>query len=1077
MIGIKKPIELKCLRYPIERNQAFEKKILANYDFMTADIRKEELLYLLMGTDGEGEPSGMTTLIENISIENHRDVLIQSMNQIVNRILSVQHHKLSFQDRVFISCFFRKLGIHNISDFMKNVINNIRELECREQLIQYYKGYLMGNSRLIKEEVRRIINFGGNSKEEGERAEEDIKVYPLTQQILNRLHYGEVSEFVYRFNHSYGQGGSHISHNEFLLAEEYNRGKNVRLMQLKNEVTGLPIETGEYADNPYEMIQQVTFDNRQKESGAVGMTQDRMVAELLESSLFHIIKMTEVNLAERSHIYKNYWIEAGYELCNMIDNTLERFRIYHTGEAERGGNSFIPAVVHQHMREYELWLLQKLEHFWQRDSYASNLPYQDIRKENLQYQDMNEADLQYQDIKEADLQHQDIKEADLQYPDIYETNPNHQNIDTYQKEFIRLLQLQSLSNRNGGFSRLNSFEVRDLGYDTRSQAGKDILDSYVREKEEADFLNFYSQDGKSTVYETFTEQFAEEFYQSMLESVDTGREETEKILSRILKEIQEKYIQKQKYYREQSIEETSTEQILPEKNEEKIADEYLENSKTGLYETEKSLLMEDTKNTIREMITAIGRELSEHEEFLYEVSVFKERFAKEITEKLQQKISGITQDLEKEKLKKAKEREEIEEKEAKKTEEEIAETEKTEKELNLVLKKIQDKYARKQEHYRELSMEETGILPVLKKRKESADEYYKNTDKETVELYYEDNVFNEKLAEEIREVVHQKIENVIKKKTEEEKAKGKTEIGKTGYQLKDTKAIAGEMAQAILKDMSRYDKSRYKDGIEMDKVADEFVEYYFRQLQKTSERNIKTAPYHNTRYPAAENELENNNIYIDESERKNGTEVFREFLYHIYPVEYERMSQKSDIYSRYGIDLKNLQSLPQRNRLKDKLQENQEWTHPLDTVESTDETKVMERVFENIDKKTIDYEYRSTLRNTLHNLQPSDIPQASIVYRQENREPVSENVNGHGDNVRQIRNYMERNHHTETAHVENQVIHDNRNIENNYSVEQQRIRMENVVRENIQKEMRTITEQVYQRIEKKLQGERKRRGL
>lgn len=1087
MIGIKKPIALKCLRYPIERNQAFEKKILANYDFMTADIRKEELLYLLMGTDREEEPSGMTTLVENISIENHRDVLIQYMNQIVNRIVNVQNDKLSFQDRVFISCFFRKLGIHNVSEFIKNVVNSVGALECREQLIHCYERYLAQDSRVIKEEIEQIIHSVGTFAKEEDRTEERVSVYPLSQRILNRLHYGEVSEFVYHFNRSYAEGGSYISHNEYLLAEEYNRAKNVQFMQMKNEIAGIPVETGEYAENPYEMIRQVSYDIRQNESGTIGMTQDRMVTDILEDALFHIIKMTEVNIAEGSHRHKNYWIETGYELCNMIENTLERFRIYHTGGAERAGNVLLPTVLHQHMREYELWLIQKLEHFWQIYRTA----------------DSNLSELLYQDIY------------------------------AYQKEFIRLLQLQSLSNRYS-----------------------------------ADILNFHSEDEKSAVYETFTEKFAEEFYQNIQETVGKDREEAETILSQILKEIQEKYIRKQEHYREKPIEATGTERVF--KQSEEIIDAYRENTETGLYETEKLLLKKDTKEAIREMMNVIINEMSRNNEFYYPGSDFKERFAEEITEELQQKIYEITrmktetEELEKEKLKRKKA--EKEKAGIEKIEDEKAEIEKTEKVLNLILGKIREKYIREQEHYREQSIKGTGIEYILRNREEISDGHYENTEKkadehekvfikedtkETVremmtavinemsrhdEFYHDDSVFKERFAEEITEVLHQKIQNIIQKKSEEEKIQKekfkrierkvekaeqeeiKTEIEKTelketekeeteklfnqifermkeqpirkqeNYQeqsaaetdteyllkqsgeipdvyrgelekeengpekvllRKDTKEITREMVEAILNEMGRHDESRYADSTSWEKYVNEFVENYFRQIQNTSGKRFETAQYQNIGYHIVGNKSENNHIYIDESERKNGIDVFREFLYHIYPTEYEIMSRKSDIVHEYELEKENNRNFQQADELE----------------------IVLHKVFENIDKKTVAYDYRSVVRNA----EQPDIPQANIIYRQENREQVSEA--GQGSNVKQIRNLMERNHHTETVRVENQIIHENTNTEYNHRVEQQRITMQHIVQENIQKEMRNITEQVYQRIEKKLQGERKRRGM
>lgn len=322
MLIFKEPVKLKCFSNNIKLNNSFQNKILANYDFMTVNIKKEELLYLLMGIQEREKSTPMTMLIDNISITNKNDITINYINQTINRILNLNSDYISYQDRIFISCALRNMGIYNVSQFIKNIVNSMSILELKDRLLNQYEKRLSEktviNFNSEKDSVKDIrINENKEDKAEYSNTENYLFKY-----ILKRIDYINSNKSVYKFSKSYGMGNTYMSHNQLKLAEQYNNAKKVDLITKRYDFYGYDMRSDKSSVNPYEMVNYVDIIK--------GSTVNSIMTDIVQTALFHIIKLVKINIIEENYHNKPLWIDTGDRICNTIGNSLERFKIYHT---------------------------------------------------------------------------------------------------------------------------------------------------------------------------------------------------------------------------------------------------------------------------------------------------------------------------------------------------------------------------------------------------------------------------------------------------------------------------------------------------------------------------------------------------------------------------------------------------------------------------------------------------------------------------------------------------------------------------------------------------------------------------
>ena len=120
-------------------DDSLEKRIEANYGLISAVIRREELLHLLMEEPEELAPVQITTLVENVSVKNQNEITVKLLNQLMNRILVLGEGNVTYQDNAYITQVLGKLGIHDVSRFISRMRSSMEELRTQRELARLYQ--------------------------------------------------------------------------------------------------------------------------------------------------------------------------------------------------------------------------------------------------------------------------------------------------------------------------------------------------------------------------------------------------------------------------------------------------------------------------------------------------------------------------------------------------------------------------------------------------------------------------------------------------------------------------------------------------------------------------------------------------------------------------------------------------------------------------------------------------------------------------------------------------------------------------------------------------------------------------
>ncbi len=232
MITLKKPLHLKSLS-GISYKDAFSDRIRANYEFLTAVMPKEELLHLLLEEPEHQEQTNrIAMIVENIAVLNQNSIMIELINQMLNRILMIKETGITYQDNVYIGCILRKMGISDVSAFLQRILSRKEEYILKNQLLKKYKQENESLSIYELAEHEKPTNQTDTGIIQNlEKKKENF----LYEHIIQRLRTVEIYQTVSRWNYTQGAGRNILFHNELALSEQQENILNIRLVQEKRK--------------------------------------------------------------------------------------------------------------------------------------------------------------------------------------------------------------------------------------------------------------------------------------------------------------------------------------------------------------------------------------------------------------------------------------------------------------------------------------------------------------------------------------------------------------------------------------------------------------------------------------------------------------------------------------------------------------------------------------------------------------------------------------------------------------------------------------------------------------------------
>ncbi len=140
MLKLKDPISLKSARPLLSLSEGFAERILGNYALAGARITPKELLFAISSQAELPEDlGGMTTFAVQNNISDQRTVVMDIVNNVVNRILLMDTPSFTYQDDVYIETVLRRLGVRDVKLFLSQVSQLKQEETHLHSLLRLYQ--------------------------------------------------------------------------------------------------------------------------------------------------------------------------------------------------------------------------------------------------------------------------------------------------------------------------------------------------------------------------------------------------------------------------------------------------------------------------------------------------------------------------------------------------------------------------------------------------------------------------------------------------------------------------------------------------------------------------------------------------------------------------------------------------------------------------------------------------------------------------------------------------------------------------------------------------------------------------
>lgn len=341
MLTVKSPITLVTDRVCGRSYDSFGQRILGNYQLLQTTLEPEDFLHLVTAPPeiyfGEG---GMTQLVENVDVRQNRNVKLSLINNMINRIVLAQSDTITYQDQVFISGMMRKLGIHQVQEFMQEIRELKEETNNTRELVHIYSEH----SDALREmtlQYRQETPEGDEQEGDGELHAQTADNY-LYQQILNRLQTEKVYQEMKTFTTVYPGNETYIRQEEMQISEQNRLLQQLQLLQLQN-VTHMEQQPLVYQHmNAYEYESEET-------TTVSHSTTTRLVQAVLYDIVDRIYNLRMPQIAEKKDVWyqlnQNYYQIAGDTIARFQENY--RMQMLHADEV----NTYMEQVQYQQQQE------------------------------------------------------------------------------------------------------------------------------------------------------------------------------------------------------------------------------------------------------------------------------------------------------------------------------------------------------------------------------------------------------------------------------------------------------------------------------------------------------------------------------------------------------------------------------------------------------------------------------------------------------------------------------------------------------------------------------------------------------
>ena len=385
-----KPIQLNLGQPPLTVSTVFEEKLLSAYELLPSQITPKELLLLTTSPPELPEDlGGMTTVAVSANQTNYHELSLNIVNNVVNRLLLSQENGFTYQDSVYLTMALHKLGVTDVNQFMRQVRALYDESVSIGRLNTVYRDHFSRLQTLLERTQESGRPAASREPEEQEALPQPR--YYLHSEIYERLQTAQLYESFCSLLQNRQLYANSLFHNELKVSEQSRVSQELNLWSTKqtllanqhlelvyasspqeeaSEEEAPPAASQPAVSGPEEVRRQggAAAPARQEEKGKrppqaaaapaaaprtyvalhhhvnryetgellpPPQTEEQVMeqgAQAVLLSLTDQVISTQINRLSQEH-HRQQWIDIRQAVSQSVQNTLERYRDYHTVNA------------------------------------------------------------------------------------------------------------------------------------------------------------------------------------------------------------------------------------------------------------------------------------------------------------------------------------------------------------------------------------------------------------------------------------------------------------------------------------------------------------------------------------------------------------------------------------------------------------------------------------------------------------------------------------------------------------------------------------------------------------------------
>ena len=316
------------------------------------------------------EDFGMTRLTNNTNINSTKNIKVEMLNEMINRLYYSNENRFTYQDKVYVENVLRQLGVENTTNFIRQ-IKDIKEQ--MDETINYIKinqnnpvAFEKMMERIIQEN-NRIPKKRKNSKKEVLESRKEKELY---EKVFDRLHSKEIYKEVTELLKANPDMPAIIRQAEFHLAEQKNESRELTLNSIFHTFEG---DTRNYLVHRWEQLNEGDeIENVTEEGDILSSVNAAIIMNLIEN----VMSLRAGDKYQRDE----QWYQLKNAYNQSAENTLNRFF------TDRTLSTFHVIEENDYSRQIEENVLKETDELVYKQEYYENLQQEALNEINIKNQ-------------------------------------------------------------------------------------------------------------------------------------------------------------------------------------------------------------------------------------------------------------------------------------------------------------------------------------------------------------------------------------------------------------------------------------------------------------------------------------------------------------------------------------------------------------------------------------------------------------------------------------------------------------------------------------------------------------------